>query len=103
MSKWIKCSDRLPSTPSDSDTTMIVAVFRQRTGKTYVFSAEWLNEKLLRSADDDADDPEDGRPFTGWFSIQPHDDFEEYWEPLVSPSSGDEVTHWQRMPSEPKG
>ncbi|AJG13824.1 hypothetical protein RK21_02316 [Pseudomonas plecoglossicida] len=101
MSEWIKCSDRLPETDEDTDTTFIVAVRRAHDGKTYVFTAEWLNEKMLHKEDPDPDDPEDGTPFSGWHSLETHADFEQYWEPLVSPCSGDEVTHWQPMPEAP--
>lgn len=101
MGRWIKCSDRLPETEKDSDTTMIVAVKRARNGKTYVFPAEWLNEKLLNNEDPQPDDPEDGLPFTGWYSLEPHSDFEQYWEPLIQSGSGDEVTHWQILPKAP--
>lgn len=99
MSGWIKCSDRLPDTPSDSDTTFIVAVKRAHNGKTYVFSAEWLNQKLLCTPD--VDEPEDGLPYTGWHSIEAHADYEQYWEPLITPGTGDEVTHWQPLPAPP--
>jgi hypothetical protein len=99
VSEWTKCSDRLPETPVNSDTTFIVAVYRSRTDKTYVFAAEWLNEKLLNTDDDEQ--PEEGTPFTGWYSLEPHDDFDEYWMPLIDAGSGDEVTHWQPMPSPP--
>lgn len=102
MAKWIRCLDRLPLTPKDSDTSFIVAVKRAHNGKTYVFSAEWLNEKLLNSEDADPDEPEDGRPFTGWHQQVTHADFEQYWEPLIESGSGDEVTHWQSMPRAPK-
>ena len=102
MSQWTRCSTRLPKTPANSDTTFIVAVKRARTGKTYVFTAEWLNEKLLNSEDPEPDDPEDGTPFTGWYSLEYHADYDQYWEPLIQNSSGDEVTHWQPLPKAPR-
>lgn len=99
MSGWIKCSDRLPDTPPDSDTSFIVAVRRAHNGVTYVFPAEWLNQKLLSTPD--VDEPEDGLPYTGWHSIEAHADCEQYWEPLITPGTGDEVTHWQPLPAPP--
>lgn len=101
MSDWIKCSDRLPETPADTDTTFIVAMKRARNGKTYVFTTDWLNEKLLNKEDPEPDDPEDGTPFTGWYQLETHADYDQYWEPLVQPSSGDEITHWQPLPAPP--
>jgi len=102
MARWIKCSSRMPITPVDSDTTFIVAVKRGHTGKTFVFTAEWLNEKLLHSDQDDPDSPEDGTPHTGWYELVTHADYDEYWHPLIQNSSGDEVTHWQPMLAPPK-
>jgi len=99
MAKWIKCSERLPRTPADTDTTFLVAVKRAHNGKTYVFAAEWLNEKLLNR--DCEDDPEDGVPFNGWHLEQTHDDFSEYFVPLID-TVGDEVTHWQALPRPPR-
>ena len=101
MNDWIKCSDRLPDTPADTDTTFVVAMKRAHNGKTYVFAADWLNEKRLNKEDPEPDDPEDGTPFTGWYQLETHADYDQYWEPLVQPSSGDEITHWQPLPAPP--
>lgn len=91
MSKWIKCSERLPDVPQGSDKDFIVCVRRAHNWKSYVFAASYLNGKALYSEEDDAD--EDGMiSVTGWRREMADDEYDTAWHSILC--DGDEVTHW---------
>lgn len=99
MGGWIKCADRLPDTPTDSEQEFTIAC-RRSSGKVHVFAAIYLNAKLLQTMDDDC--PEDGKPFTGWYFLRNDEsgDFDTAYFPVCE--SGDEVTHWMPHPAAPQ-
>lgn len=99
MSEWISVDERLPDVPSGHDKEFIVSVRRAHNGKTYAFSACYLNRKELYSEDDDAD--EEGLVYvTGWRREMSDDEYDTAWHSILD--HGDVVTHWQPMPEPPK-
>lgn len=97
---WISAEGQLPDVPVGGKREFIVAVKRRHNGKTYVFSADYLNAHLLCTSEDDC--PEDGTPFTGWFHERSDDsgEFDTCFMPVLS--EGDVLTHFQPLPAAPK-
>lgn len=94
--EWIACSDRLPEVPEGDERTFLVSVRRGRYGESFVFEAHYLQDYPLYN--EALGDEEGEYPATGWFVQVPDIEYEEYYEPVVSKSSSDTVTHWMPLP-----
>lgn len=92
----------VPDIPKGTERQFIIAC-RRKDGKTYVFAAQYLNEKVLNVDDDqffDNDDEEEGRrPFSGWFTEEYHPDYDTRYTLVCDP--GEEVTHYRPLPAPP--
>lgn len=97
--KWISVDERLPEVPKNDYREFIVSCTRAN-GKTFVFSAYYLNQKLLHSMWDgeDDDEPEDGSPNTGW-RFEGELDGDNVFSTVCN--EGDTITHWQPLPRPP--
>lgn len=94
---WISVKNGPPETSKNTDQEFIVAC-RRSNGKTYVFAAHYLNEKLLLTDEDDC--PEDGKPFTGWYiERECGGDYDTEWRLVCA--DGDEITHYAPLPAAP--
>ena len=83
---WIPVSERLPEIPTNCTREFIVACQRKHDGKTYVFAAEYLQQLLLQSTLPDDDEPEDGKPYTGWYQERKNSVTGKHWNPLTDDS-----------------
>lgn len=101
MDDWIPVSERLPAIPTNCSREFIIACKRLHDGKTYVFAAEYLQELLLQSALPDDDEPEDGKPCTGWYQERNCEsgDFDTEWQNIEA--DGSLITHWMPLPKPP--
>jgi len=95
--KWIACSDRLPEVKKGGEQEFNIAV-KRANGKTYVFSACYLNEMELYS--EEHGDDEGLLLVTGWRHEMADDEYDTAWHSVIG--VGDEVTHWQPLPPSPK-
>lgn len=95
--RWLDATQHTPEVRPGTEREFIVAC-RRATGKTYVFAAYYLNQKLLLT---DADDcPDDGLPFTGWHVERDDDgEYDSCWHPVCN--DGDTITHFQPLPGVP--
>jgi hypothetical protein len=101
MPVWISVDERLPDVPRNDYKQFIIACRRKRSGKVYVFAAEYLNQmRLLVEWPDDSqyDDIDDGCvPVTGWYTQTKNDpDYDTSYEEVCG--DGDEVLAWASMP-----
>lgn len=96
--QWIPVSERLPALKKDSSKELIITCKRKHNGKSYVFTAQYLESLVLKSTDSDDDEPEDGLPYTGWKQLEQVDnsEFDEAWFDIET--DGDLVTHWMEKP-----
>jgi hypothetical protein len=98
---WIPVSERLPVLKNNSSKEYLIACKRKHNGKAYVFTAQYLESLVLQSTDSDADEPEDGLPYTGWMQLEQvsSSEFDEAWFDIEK--DGDLVTHWMEKPLPP--
>lgn len=89
---WVSVDERLPEVPEDDGEEFNITC-RRANGKSYVFSAYYLNSKGVISDDD----PE--TVFMGWYLRTEHPDYDGWYTPVCD--AGDVVTHWQPLPAAP--
>lgn len=94
--QWVPVSERLPEVPDGDEQEVIVCVKRAHDGKSYCFSARYLNNFPLH--DDYDDEP---KVVTGWHDVKEHADYDGWYSPLIDRESGDAVTHWMPLPAAP--
>jgi hypothetical protein len=94
---WVNVDERLPDVPANDYREFIVSC-KRANGKSYVFAAHYLNQKMLPSRWPDDDEPEEGLPCTGWHHEAEVDGDNVFTEAC---ESGDAVTHWMQLPAAP--
>lgn len=99
MSEWIRVGERLPDVKPGEVKSVIVCVRREHNGKSYVFSANYLNcYELLNEEHGD----EDGIILATGFYDEDYFNGEEGFSLCCPRDTADEVTHWMPLPEPPK-
>lgn len=95
--EWIKVSEGVPFVQEGESKEIFVTVERSHNGKRYSFTAQYLNAMLLCS------DYQEPAEHTGWYSVKEHSDYDGWYEPLITLSTGDKVIAWMEVPEPYEG